>query len=109
MSAVKTETDKEFLNQPKYRMSIVIPSLKSSCKSANAGSRNPQSKVAPQKAKAKKTVKKTIQPKKSVVKKKINSKKLSPKKQIKSLKKSIKKSIKKVAVKSKSKKTAKRK
>ena len=61
------------------------------------------------KAKAKKTVKKTIHPKKSVVKKKISSKKLSPKKQIKSLKKPIKKSIKKVAVKSKSKKTAKRK
>jgi len=61
------------------------------------------------KAKAKKTVKKTIQPKKLVVKKKISSKKLSPKKQIKSLKKPIKKSIKKVAVKSKSKKTAKRK
>jgi adenylate kinase len=61
------------------------------------------------KAKAKKTVKKIIQPKKLVVKKKISSKKLSPKKQIKSLKKPIKKSIKKVAVKSKSKKTAKRK
>ena len=61
------------------------------------------------KTKAKKTVKKTIKPKKLVVKKKISSKKLSPKKQIKSLKKPIKKSIKKVAVKSKSKKTAKRK
>ena len=54
ISAVKIETDRELLSQSRYRISIARPCLKTNCRSANAGIKNPHKSVAPQNANAKK-------------------------------------------------------